>query len=135
MPHLTFEVTESLDPTEVESFTDWVTALYSEQMETGTGHVGVTVRDDATLSLGRAHVDEPVAFLNADIRAGRSLDQRRTLAVTVIDELHDRWGVPPENCYVVYTEHPGTDFHLQEGALASWDEAEAADEDGPVGGV
>lgn len=134
MPQLRFEVTEPLDAAEIESFADWVTTLYAEYMETGTGHVGVSVRDDAALALGRAGAAEPVAFLDADIRAGRSFDQRRSLAVTIVDELSERWGVPTENCYVVYTEHPGEDFHLREGSLTSWGEDEATDESGPLGG-
>lgn len=131
MPHLQFEVTETLDGPEVEAFADWVTERYAELMDTGTGHVGVTVRDDASLAMGRADPDDPVAFLNADIRAGRTFDRRRELAVAVMDELADRWGVPTGNVYVVYTEHPGEDFHLREGALTSWS-AEEADERGPL---
>lgn len=129
MPHLQFEVSEPLDSAEIDAFADWVTARYAEHMDTGTGHVGVTVRAAATLALGRADRGAPVAFLNADIRAGRSAAQRRDFAVAVMDELHARFGVPTEHCYVVYTEHPGEDFHLREGALASWDTAEGDDAD------
>jgi len=124
MPHLQFEISEPLDGP-VEPFAAWATELYADVMETGTGHVAVTVRDGARLSLGRAGADEPVAVLNADIRAGRSADQRRELAAAVIEELEKRWGVPSENTYVVYTEHPGEDFHLEEGALKSWSDSES----------
>jgi len=129
MPHLQFEVTEPLDGS-VEPFAAWAADLYAEVMDTGTGHVAVTVREEAALSLGRAGAGEPVAVLNADIRAGRSAGQRRELAVAVIEELGERWGVPAENTYVIYTEHPGEDFHLQEGALDSWTDEEA--DDGPL---
>lgn len=132
MPHLQFEVTEPLERSAVESFADRVTELYADVMDTGTGHVGVTVRDDASLAMGRAGADEPVAFLNADVRAGRSSAQRRELAVAVVDELGDRWDVPADNVYVVYTEHPGEDFHLREGPLSSWSADEAAEEGGPL---
>jgi len=131
MPHLQFEVTESVDGTP-ERFVEWVTERYAEVMETGTGHVCVTVRDRAVLSLGRAGADEPVAVLNADIRAGRSADQRREFAGAVIETLGDRWGVPAENVYVVYTEHPGEDFHLAEGPLDSWSDRES--DDGAIDG-
>jgi|AntRauTorcE11898_2_1112593.scaffolds.fasta_scaffold13028_2 phenylpyruvate tautomerase PptA (4-oxalocrotonate tautomerase family) len=120
MPHLQFELTESVSDSEAQSFVLWVTDLYSDVMDTGTGHIGVTIRDEATIALGRADPDKPVAFLNGDIRAGRSFEQRRELAVTIMDELADRWGVPTENTYVIYTEHPGEDFLLREGALDSW---------------
>ncbi|MEF8783089.1 MAG: hypothetical protein V5A39_08340 [Haloarculaceae archaeon] len=52
MPHLTFEVSEQLDGGDVEPFADWVTERYAEMMDTGTGHVAVTVHDDATLAEG-----------------------------------------------------------------------------------
>lgn len=128
MPHLQFEVSETLPADEVESFADWVTDRYSEVMDTGTGHVGVTVREGVSLAMGRAATGEPIAFLNADIRAGRRFEQRRELAVSVIEELHGRWDVPTQNVYVVYTEHPGEDFHLEEGALSSWSAEEAGEE-------
>jgi len=131
MPHLQFEVSGPLDGGAGGPFAEWTTELYADVMETGTGHVCVTVRDGARLSLGRAGTDEPVAVLNADIRAGRSAEQRRNLAVAVIEELGDRWGVPAENVYVVYTEHPGEDFHLAEGRLDSWPDSER--EEGALG--
>jgi len=132
MPHLQFEVTERIDRSAVESFADRIAELYAEVMDTGTGHVGVTVRDGASLALGRADADDRIAFLNADVRAGRTAEQRRELAVAVVEELHERWEVLTENVYVVYTEHPGEDFHLREGALSSWSVDETADEDGPL---
>jgi phenylpyruvate tautomerase PptA (4-oxalocrotonate tautomerase family) len=131
MPHLQFEVSGPLDGGAVEPFAEWTTELYADVMETGTGHVCVTVRDGARLSLGRAGTGEPVAVLNADIRAGRSADQRRALAEAVIKTLGERWGVPAENVYVVYTEHPGEDFHLDEGRLDSWSDSER--EEGALG--
>lgn len=128
MPHLQFEVTNRIDSESKASFAAWVTERYADVMDTGTDHVGVTIRDGASLALGRVPADEPVAFLNADVRAGRSFEQRRMLAVAVMDEIADRWGIPRENQYVIYTEHPGEDFLLREGALDSW----AADEGRPV---
>jgi phenylpyruvate tautomerase PptA (4-oxalocrotonate tautomerase family) len=130
VPHLQFEVSEPLAATTVDTLVEWATDRYATTMDTGTGHVAVTVRDDATLAMGRADPDAPVAVLNADVRAGRSATQRRDLAVAVVDYLHDHLGVPAANVYVVYTEHPGEDFHLAEGPLASWSNDEA--EDGAV---
>lgn len=129
MPHLQFETTESLDDAQKETVAEWVTEHYAELMETGTDHVGVTIRDGAYLALGRAPADEPVAFLNADIRAGRSFEQRRDLAVAVTETLSERWGVPSEHVYVIYTEHEGEAFHLEEGALASWSDSETTGDD------
>ncbi len=125
MPHLQFEVSTDLTPEDRRDFADWATERFADVMETGTGHVAVTIRDTAALSLGRAGENEPVAILNADVRAGRTADQRETYAEAVIDAFASRWDVPRRNAYVVYTEHPGADFHLEEGPLASWSDEES----------
>jgi phenylpyruvate tautomerase PptA (4-oxalocrotonate tautomerase family) len=132
MPHLQYEFDHALAADTRRALIAWTTEQYSEIMETGTGHVAVTVRElDATaLSLGRAPADEPVAVLNADVRAGRSAAQRQSFASAVIDYLDGELGVPADHCYVVYTEHDGPDFVLNEGPLASWSDAEA--EHGPT---
>ena len=130
MPHLQFEVSEPIPEAEARDFAAWVTDLYSDVMDTGTGHVAVTVRDDVAVALGRAGADDPVAVLNADVRAGRSFDQREDLAMRVIEEMAERWGVDREHAYVVYTEHPGEDFLLCEGALEGWSEGEDAPDAG-----
>jgi phenylpyruvate tautomerase PptA (4-oxalocrotonate tautomerase family) len=124
MPHLQFEVSTGADlPADAKrDFVAWVTERYAEAMDTTMGHIAVTIReaDEASLALGRASENEPVVVLNADIRAGRSADQRRAFAEGVISELDARFSVPASNTYVIYTEHPGLDFHLAEGPLESW---------------
>ena len=124
MPHLRFETTA--EPDDRTGFAAWVTEQFADVMETGTGHVGVSirVRDAADLALGRASGGEEVVLVDADIRAGRSEKQRRELAGSIIESVSRRWNVPEANVSLVYTEHPGRDVHLVEGALASWDETE-----------
>lgn len=129
MPHLQFELSVDLTADGKRDFASWVTDRYAEIMDTGTDHVAVSVQEcePAALSLGR--VDDPtegVAFLNADVRAGRSKEQRRTLATTIMDEIHERWAIPTANSYVIYTEHPGEDFLLREGPLEAWSDDEGA---------
>jgi 5-carboxymethyl-2-hydroxymuconate isomerase len=124
MPQLRFQTTAT--PEDERAFAAWITERFAEVMETGTGHVAVSVRtcDRAALALGRASDDEDVAFVDADVRVGRSEEQRRTFAASVVETVAERWDLPRENVYLVYTEHEGRDFHLAEGALASWDETE-----------
>ncbi|WP_372910972.1 tautomerase family protein [Salinigranum sp.] len=124
MPHLRFETT--VEPDDRATFAEWVAAEFAAVMETGTGHVGVSVRvcDRSGLSLGRAASDEDVVLVDADIRTGRSEEQRRALATSIIERTSEEWDVAASNVYLVYTEHDGRDFHLAEGALASWDETE-----------
>lgn len=127
MPHLQFTVTQSLSSDERAALVEWVTQAFAEVMETGTGHVAVSVREceRGALALGRGGSDEPVGLLDADVRAGRTSEQRATLASRVIEYFDQELGVPEDNCYVVFTEHPGSDFHLAEGPLASWSDDEA----------
>jgi 5-carboxymethyl-2-hydroxymuconate isomerase len=125
MPHLRLETTA--EPDDRRGFAAWVTERFSDVMETGTGHVGVSihVRDETELALGRASDGGEVVLVDADIRAGRSEEQRREFAASIIESVSERWDVPEANVYLVYTEHAGRDFHLAEGALASWDETES----------
>lgn len=125
MPHLRFETTA--EPEDRTAFVEWVTEQFAEIMETGTGHVGVSIRvcDRTDLALGRATDDEDVVLVDADIRAGRSEKQRRVLATSIIETVSESWGVLASNVYLVYTEHEGIDFHLTEGTLTSWDESES----------
>ena len=127
MPHLQFETTA--DPTDEKKrgFADAITELYAEHMETGTGHVAVTIRDldDASFSLGRLESGEAALMLNADIREGRTFDQQRAFVLAAFEEASERWGVPVENTYAVITEHTGQEFHEYDRVLSSWDDLEA----------
>ena len=127
MPHLQFETTA--DPTDEQKrgFADAITELYAEHMETGTGHVAVTISDleDAAFSLGRLEAGDDALMLNADIREGRTFEQQRAFVLAAFKEANERWGVPTENTYAVITEHTGQEFHEYDRVLSSWDDLEA----------
>lgn len=82
MPHLQFETTATPTPDDKREFAARATDLYADAMDTGTEHVAVTIREcpPGGLALGRADPDEDVAVLNADVRSGRSAEQRRAFA-------------------------------------------------------
>lgn len=127
MPHLQFEINRSLTDRDKIAFAEEVRELFSDTMDTGTDHISISIREFGThnLSIGRA--DEPekgIAVVNADIRAGRTMEQRRTLTLGFMDLLEETWGIPKEQMYVTLTEHKGEDFHLLERYLASWQEGE-----------
>ncbi len=127
MPHLQFELNRSLTDKDKIAFAENVRQLFSEVMDTGTDHISISIREFGThnLSIGRA--DEPekgIALVNADIREGRTIKQRRILTLGFMDLLEDTWNIPKEQIYVTLTEHKGEDFHLQERYLASWHEGE-----------
>jgi phenylpyruvate tautomerase PptA (4-oxalocrotonate tautomerase family) len=127
MPHLSFDLNFSPTPDEKRRFADAIVAHFARIMDTGTDHIGVTLRsyghDD--LVFGRAEEPERgIAFLDADIRRGRTADQKRRLALAIMDELERTWRVPKRSVYVVYTEHEGESFQLDDRVLPSWSEGE-----------
>ena len=63
-------------------------------------------------------------FVNADIRLGRTRDQKRRLALAFIDESAKTWGVAREAVYVILTEHDGEHFQLSDRVLPSWSAGE-----------
>ncbi len=129
MPHLQFETTA--DPTDDErrAFLEATTELYADHMDTGTGHVAVTLRvlDPFEFSLGRLDPGEPALMLNADIRAGRTFDQKRGFVLAAFDAASDHLGVPAPNAYAVVTEHVGEEFHEHDRVLSGWDASEATE--------
>lgn len=127
MPHLQFDINRSLQDAEKITFAGQVRQLFARVMETGTEHIAIAIRQCGThdLSLGRAAEPERgIALVNADIRAGRSLQQRRTLALGFMELLEKNWGIPKRQMYVTFTEHKGEDFHLAERYLAGWRKGE-----------
>ncbi len=127
MPHLAFDLNFSPPPDDRRRLARAVVKRFSEIMDTGTDHVGVIVRchEKDDLAFGRAEGSEGrIAFVNADIRRGRTADQRRRLALAFIDEAHRAFGVPTRAVYVVYTEHDGEHFQLEEKILPSWSAGE-----------
>lgn len=126
MPYLQFETTVSPSANERRAFIGAVTELYAEHMDTGTGHIAVTIRDgdNVSLSLGRVDAGDDVLVLNADIRAGRSFDQQRAFIRAAFAEAESRLGVPEEHAYAVVTEHDGQQFHEHDRVLSSWEPGE-----------
>lgn len=127
MPHLQFEINLHVPDTDKIVFAENVRQLFSEVMDTGTDHISISIREFATdsLSIGRVKAPEKgIALINADIREGRTLQQRRDLVLGFMDLLHRQWDIPKEHMYATLTEHKGEDFHLLEKYLAGWEQGE-----------
>lgn len=127
MPHLQFELNFAAAPEEKRAFAGAVVRHFSEIMDTGTDHIAVTIRcfGPEDLTFGRAAPSGGrTAFVNADIRLGRTHDQKRRLSLAYIDELASRFGVAREAVYVILTEHDGHHFQLSDRVLPSWSEGE-----------
>ncbi len=127
MPHLQFEMNFAASGEEKARFSSAVVRHFSEIMDTGTDHIAVTFRfyPREDLSFGRAAPSGGrTAFVNADIRNGRTREQKRRLALAYIDEVARTWGVAREAVYVVFTEHDGENFQLSDRVLPSWSPGE-----------
>ena len=135
MPHLQFELNFNLSADEKRRFANTVIRRFAEIMDTGTDHIAVTLRcfahDD--LAFGRARASGGrTAFVNADIRAGRTREQKRRLSLAYVDEIARTWGVAPEAVYVILTEHDGEHFQLSDRVLPSWSRGEDPLSDPPA---
>ena len=127
MPHLQFELNFTPTAEEKKQFAAKVVDNFSTIMDTGTDHIGITFRCYATddLVFGRSEKpEEGIAFLNADIRLGRTKQQKRELALAIMNDLNQTWGVPMASIYIIYTEHDGPHFQLDDRVLPSWAEGE-----------
>lgn len=126
MPHLQFELNFTPLPVEKKNFADAVRNHFATIMSTGTDHIGITFRcyPSGDLVFGRAGETGKIVFLNADIRLGRTAEQKRGLALAIMNEISALWGLPKEHVYIVYTEHDGPDFQLSDRVLPSWQAGE-----------
>ena len=127
MPHLQFEMNFTPSPEEKRRFAAAVVRHFAEVMDTGTDHIAVTLRCFAPedLTFGRAAPSGGrTVFVNADIRNGRTRDQKRRLSLAYIDEAARAFGVAREAVYVILTEHDGEHFQLSDRVLPSWSPGE-----------
>lgn len=127
MPHLQLDINKPLNDQDKQEFAEQVRRMFAAVMDTGTDHISLSIREFSTfnLSIGRAKEPEKgIALVNADIREGRSLEQRRKLALGFMDLLAERWEIPKPQIYITLTEHKGEDFHLVERYLAGWQQGE-----------
>jgi phenylpyruvate tautomerase PptA (4-oxalocrotonate tautomerase family) len=127
MPHLQFELNFGPTADERRALSDAVVRHFAEIMDTGTDQIAVTIRTFAheDLAFGRAAASGGrTAFVNADIRLGRTMDQKRRLSLAYSDELASRFGLAKEAVYVILTEHDGHHFQLSDRVLPSWSAGE-----------
>jgi phenylpyruvate tautomerase PptA (4-oxalocrotonate tautomerase family) len=127
MPHLQFEINQNITDEVKISIAEHVRQLFADVMDTGTDHISVSIREFDTYNLSIGRVKEPekgIALVNADIREGRTIEQRRSLALGFMDLLNRILNIPREHIYITFTEHKGEDFHLHERYLANWQTGE-----------
>ena len=84
MPHLQFEINKALTDPEKIALSEQVRLIFSDVMDTGIDHISISIREFGihNLSLGRVKQPEKgIVLVNADIREGRTLQQRRALTI------------------------------------------------------
>ena len=127
MPHLQIEINRSIADAAKIALAEQLRQLFAKIMGSGTGHISISIHECGTYDLSIGRVTEPakgVAIVDADIRRGRTLDQRRALALGFIDLLQKNLNIPPEHVYVTLTEHKGEDFQMSDRYRADWQEGE-----------
>jgi 5-carboxymethyl-2-hydroxymuconate isomerase len=127
MPHLQFEINQKIENKIKDKFANEIRDAFAEIMDTGTDHIAISIREYGkyNLTIGRASPENDICLMNLDIREGRTIGQRRELALRYMSIVKNNFNVENENQYVTFTQHPGEDFHLVEKYLAGWE----ADED------
>ena len=87
MPHLHFAINRHIPDATKVTLAQRVRQLFAEVMYTGTDHISISIHECGTHDLSLGRVQEPekgIALVDADLRKGRTLDQRRTLALGFI---------------------------------------------------
>ena len=127
MPHLRFEINRSIPDATKVALAERVRQLFAKVMDTGTDHISISIQECGTHDLSLGRVKEPekgIALVDADLRKGRTPEQRRNLALGFIRLLQELLSIPPAHVYITFTEHPGDDFHLSDRVLADWQKEE-----------
>ena len=126
MPHLQFEINQQVEKSIKNTFANEIRAAFAEIMDTGTDHIAISIREYSkyNLTIGRANPEDDICLMNLDIREGRTIAQRRELALRYMNIVKNNFNVETENQYITFTQHPGEDFHLVEKYLAGWETGE-----------
>lgn len=126
MPHLQFEINKKIDTQTKDKFVTVIRDTFSEVMDTKTDHIAISIReyDKYNLTIGRTNPTDDICLMNLDIREGRTIEQRRELALRFMSIVNELFSVDNRNQYITFTRHDGEDFHLIERYLASWEKGE-----------
>ena len=68
-------------------------------MDTGIDHIAISIReyDKYNLTIGRANPENDICFMKLDIREGRTIEQRRELALRYMKIVANHFKVDPGN--------------------------------------
>ncbi|AUX09182.1 4-oxalocrotonate tautomerase [Halalkaliarchaeum desulfuricum] len=120
---LSITTNKRIDPDAKQLFSASLAETYAEVMDSETGYLAVKHDsvDRGDLWLGRAGGSKgDVVLLEADVRAGRSVERRRAFVLEFIETVHEKWDVPASNVKVVFTEHDGTHMMGHDRVGGDW---------------
>tara|TARA_B100000963_G_C22594929_1_gene657359 strand:- start:328 stop:720 length:393 start_codon:yes stop_codon:yes gene_type:complete len=122
MPHLQFDFNKKLKDSQKEKFIQFVKETFADVMQTGEGHIAISIREfpKISLNLGRVKIGEQVCLMNFDIREGRTKEQKRKFVRTIMQEVEKTFEIKLNNQYATYSSHPAVDFNLYEKFLKNW---------------
>ena len=123
MPHLQFEINKNVSKETKEEFSLQIRETFAEVMNTGVDHIAISLREyeKYNLTIGRANPKDDICLMNLDIRTGRTIEQRRELALRFMEIVKINFQVDFKNQYITFTQHLGEDFHLAEKFLENWE--------------
>ena len=126
MPHLQFEINKRISNETKNKFVDEIRDVFSSVMDTGTDHIAISIREyeKYNLTIGRSNPLDDICLMNLDIREGRTIEQRREIALRYMEIVHTLFEIGLKNQYITFTQHGGEDFHLIEKYLGSWERGE-----------
>ena len=110
MPLLTITTSVEPDVSTKEPFFEDLAETYAVIMDSETRFLSIVFHsiDRTDLWLGRAtDPADDLVILEADIRRGRPVAQRREFAIAAMERFQEEWNVPRPNMKVVFTEHDG----------------------------
>lgn len=122
MPHLQFEINKKIEDKTKLEFRDTIRKSFAQVMNTTTDHIAISLKEVGKydISIGRAMDDDTICLMSLDIRHGRTIQQRRELALRFMSIVKDILNIDNRNQYITFTRHDGEDFHLIEKYLPSW---------------
>jgi phenylpyruvate tautomerase PptA (4-oxalocrotonate tautomerase family) len=128
MPYLHLDLAKVYPPETKRELATRLCRLYAEVMQTQLWRPNVGIAElgeDNLFHLGDAGL-EPITMVLAEIRRGRSLDQRLELGRRIVDICTEVLSVPKKTVLVEFTTHTGDEI-LRDGNWAGdWTDAEAS---------
>ncbi|WP_166349746.1 tautomerase family protein [Phytoactinopolyspora limicola] len=114
MPSIQIDLPLSVTPSEKQALAQRFGAIYAEIMQVGMDLLTVSVHDLGDGGVWRCHQSgppTPSALIMCDIRRGRPVETRATLAQSLIDALVETFDLDSLWIKVEFTQHSGDDMY------------------------